>query len=85
MSKSRGGGNPKTEFDESRYYDTAHVCHKCTLAKMGGEMVADAIMGQAERFDLFANLTHFPFPGGRWLRWPGLVAGMMYYSMLDRF
>jgi len=58
MSKSRGGGNPKTGFDESRYYDTAHVCHKCTLAKMGGEMVADAIMGRAQRFDLFAILTH---------------------------
>tara|TARA_B110000008_G_scaffold253150_1_gene268224 strand:+ start:50 stop:178 length:129 start_codon:yes stop_codon:yes gene_type:complete len=25
---------------------------------MGGEMVADAIMGQAQRFDLFAILTH---------------------------
>ena len=58
MSKSRGGGNPKTGFDETRYYDAAHVCHKCTLAKMGGEMVADAIMGQAQRFDLFAILTH---------------------------
>ena len=58
MSKSRGGGNPKTGFDETRYCDTAHVCHKCTLAKMGGEMVADAIMGQAQRFDLFSILTH---------------------------
>ena len=57
MSKSRGGGNPKIGFDETRYYDAAHVCHKCTLAKMGGEMVADAIMGRAQRFDLFAILT----------------------------
>ena len=58
MSKSRGGGNPKTGFDEVRYYDTAHGCRNCALAKMGGEMVADAIMGQAQRFDLFAILTH---------------------------
>jgi gamma-glutamylputrescine oxidase len=41
-------------------------------------------MGHAERFDVFANLRHRPLPGGRLLRWPALVAGMLYYSMLDR-
>jgi gamma-glutamylputrescine oxidase len=55
------------------------------MANMGGKLVAEAITGQAGRFDLFANLRHIPFPGGRWLRWPGLVAGMLYYSMLDKF
>jgi hypothetical protein len=58
MSKRRGGGNPKIRFDESGYYDMAHGGRNCTLAKMGGEMVADGIMGQAQRFDLCANLTH---------------------------
>jgi gamma-glutamylputrescine oxidase len=24
------------------------------------------------------------FPGGTLLRWPGLVAGMLYYSLRDR-
>ena len=67
------------------YWAQGYSGHGIAMANMGGKMVADAIMGQDERFDLFANLTHFPFPGGRLLRWPALVAGMMYYSMLDRF
>ncbi|MFT4714718.1 MAG: gamma-glutamylputrescine oxidase, partial [Candidatus Azotimanducaceae bacterium] len=25
------------------------------------------------------------FPGGDWLRWPGLVLGMSYYALRDRF
>jgi gamma-glutamylputrescine oxidase len=31
-----------------------------------------------------ALLKQRAFPGGRWLRWPGLIAGMLFYSMLDR-
>jgi len=58
--------------------------HGIAMANMGGKLVADAIMGHAERFDLFAKLPHVRFPGGRWLRWPALVAGMLYYAALDR-
>ena len=66
------------------YWAQGYSGHGIAMANMGGKIIAEAIMGQAEQFDLFANLTHFPFPGGRWLRWPGLVAGMLYYTMLDR-
>ena len=65
------------------YWAQGYSGHGIHMATMGGKMAADAIMGQAERFDLFASIKHFPFPGGRWLRWPGLMAGMLYYSMLD--
>ncbi len=67
------------------YYAQGYSGHGIAMANMGGKLVAQAIAGQAERFDLFANLKHLPFPGGRLLRWPGLVAGMLYYSLLDRF
>jgi gamma-glutamylputrescine oxidase len=67
------------------YWAQGYSGHGIAMANMGGKLVAEAIAGQAERFDLFANIRHLPFPGGRWLRWPGLVAGMMYYAMLDRF
>lgn len=59
--------------------------HGVAMANMGGKLIADAIAGTAERFDVFARLPHVRFPGGRWLRWPALVAGMLYYAMLDRF
>ena len=65
------------------YWAQGYSGHGIHMATMGGKMAADAIMGQAERFDLFASLKHFPFPGGRWLRWPALVTGMLYYSILD--
>lgn len=65
------------------YWAQGYSGHGIHMATMGGKMAADAIMGQAERFDLFASLKHLPFPGGRWLRWPALVTGMLYYSILD--
>lgn len=58
--------------------------HGVAMANMGGKLIAEALSGSAERFDLFARLPHLRFPGGRYLRWPALVAGMLYYAMLDR-
>jgi hypothetical protein len=42
------------------------------------------VAGSAERFDFFARLPQPSFPGGTLLRWPGLVAGMLYYSLRDK-
>ncbi len=58
--------------------------HGVAMANMGGKLIADAVAGSAERFDVMARLPHVRFPGGRLLRWPALVAGMLYYAMLDR-
>ena len=52
------------------------------LAGLYGKLMAEAIRGQAERFDLFARVKHLPFPGGG-LRTPMLVAAMMYYRIRD--
>lgn len=54
------------------------------IATLGGKLVAEAIAGQAERFDIMAKLKTPKFPGGTWLRYPGLVAGMIFYAMKDR-
>ena len=59
--------------------------HGVALATLGGKLVAEAISGTAEKFDVFARVPTPGFPGGTLLRWPGLVAGMLYYSMRDRF
>ena len=47
------------------------------------KLVAEAIAGDAERFDTFARIRHRAFPGGRLLRTPALVAGMAYYRLKD--
>ena len=54
------------------------------MATLGGKLVAEAVAGQAERFDWMANLKTPKFPGGTLLRYPGLVAGMLWYAMKDR-
>lgn len=54
------------------------------LAQLAGRLMAEAVAGSAERFDVFARLPHRSFPGGRFLRKPLLVAGMLYYALKDR-
>ena len=58
--------------------------HGVALATLGGKLAAEAIAGQAERFDLMARIPTRPFPGGATLRWPLLVLGMVWFSLRDR-
>jgi gamma-glutamylputrescine oxidase len=54
------------------------------LAPFAGKVIADAIRGDPARLDRFAALPVPPFPGGRLLRYPALVAGMSWYALRDR-
>lgn len=54
------------------------------LTTLAGQVIAEAVAGQAERFDVFADIPTPRFPGGPLLRWPSLVLGMLYYSLKDR-
>lgn len=65
------------------YYLQGFSGHGAVLAGMAGQMAADAIAGQAARFDLFARIRHHRFPGGALMRTPALVLGMMYYRLRD--
>ncbi|MGP3697464.1 NAD(P)/FAD-dependent oxidoreductase [Rhodobacter sp. NSM] len=58
--------------------------HGVALATLAGRLMAEAVAGQAERFDLMASLPQPSFPGGAALRWPMLVLAMTWYSMRDR-
>ncbi|MEP6547096.1 MAG: FAD-binding oxidoreductase [Gammaproteobacteria bacterium] len=57
--------------------------HGMTLTGLAGKLVAEAIAGTAERFDVFARIPHRDFPGGRLLRRPSLMMAMMYYRLRD--
>jgi gamma-glutamylputrescine oxidase len=54
------------------------------LAPMFGRILAEAVRGRLDRFDLLARLPVPAFPGGRWLRKPILIAAMSYYALRDR-
>lgn len=54
------------------------------MASMAGKIIAEAVAGQAERFDLMARLPQSNFPGGATMRWPLLVLAMSWFAMRDR-
>jgi len=58
--------------------------HGVAMATLGGKLAAEAIAGQAGRFDLMAGVPSPRFPGGAALRWPLLVLGMVWFSLRDR-
>ncbi len=66
------------------FYAQGYSGHGVPTATMAGKLLAEVISGTAERFDVMASLPIPKFPGGRWLRWPGLVLGMLYYSLKDK-
>ncbi|EED32266.1 gamma-glutamylputrescine oxidoreductase [gamma proteobacterium NOR5-3] len=65
-------------------YAHGYSGHGVPIATLAGKLLAETIAGTAERFDVMANVPTPKFPGGTLLRWPGLVAGMLYYSLRDR-
>lgn len=67
------------------YYSQGCSGHGVTFTHVAGKVLAEALRGQAERFDAFAALPHYPFPGGRLLRVPLTALGAWYYQMRDRF
>ncbi len=70
-------------LESNIYYLQGFSGHGLALTGLAGRLVAEAIAGQAERFDVFARLKHRDFPGGRLLRTPALVLGMAYYQLRD--
>lgn len=65
------------------YYLQGFSGHGVALTGLAGRVAAEAIAGDARRFDVFAKIRQGTFPGGRWLRTPALVAGMAYYRLKD--
>jgi gamma-glutamylputrescine oxidase len=58
--------------------------HGVLMTTLAGQLIAEAMQGTAQRFDLFASLPVRPFPGGPLLRHPLYVLGMLYYAVRDR-
>ena len=65
------------------YYLQGFSGHGIALTGIAGKFVAEAIAGQAERFDVYTRIRHRTFPGGKWLRTPALMLAMSYYRLRD--
>ena len=71
-------------LDPNVFFAQGFSGHGVPTATLAGHLIAEALAGTAERFDVFARLPTPKFPGGTLLRWPALVLGMLYYSLRDR-
>jgi gamma-glutamylputrescine oxidase len=65
------------------YFAQGFSGHGLALTGLAGRLIAEAIAGNAERFDVFTRIRHRSFPGGRGLRTPLLVLAMAYYRLRD--
>ncbi len=58
--------------------------HGVAMATLAGQLIAEAISGTAERFDIMAAVPIRRFPGGTTLRLPLLALAMTWFSLRDR-
>ena len=58
--------------------------HGVALTGLAGKILAEAVAGDAERFDLWRKLPTPKFPGGAAARAPLLTLAMTWYSLRDR-
>lgn len=65
------------------YFAQGFSGHGVAATGLAGRVIAEAIRGQAERLDAFAQISHRPFPGGRVFRTPMLVAAMAWFKLRD--
>ena len=66
------------------FFAQGYSGHGLSTANFAGKVIAEAIAGTASRFDVLASLPIHNFPGGTLLRHPGMVLGMLYYSIKDK-
>ncbi len=58
--------------------------HGVALATLAGKLMAQAIAATGDGFDVMEALPHRRFPGGTYLRFPMLLAGMSWFALRDR-
>ncbi|WP_211825164.1 NAD(P)/FAD-dependent oxidoreductase [Kistimonas asteriae] len=67
------------------YYAQAYSGHGVNATHTAARVLAEAITGQAQRFDAYAKIRHMTFPGGKTFRSPMLALGMLWYRLKDMY
>ena len=65
------------------YYCQGYSGHGVNATHIMGEILADAIGGTLEKFDLFADMRRLRIPGSQWLGNQIIALGMLYYRLKD--
>ncbi|MDZ7770142.1 MAG: FAD-binding oxidoreductase [Woeseiaceae bacterium] len=70
-------------IEGNTWYAQGYSGHGLAPSHMAGTVLADAIAGTTERFDVFERIRHLRLPGGKWFANPALALGMMYYRLKE--
>ena len=65
-------------------YSQGYSGHGVNVTHIAGQIVADAVAGTLERFDLFENVAPVTVPGAHMLSKPMVALGVLYYQVRDR-
>jgi len=65
------------------YYAHGYSGHGVTTTHIMGRLMAEAMQGDTQRLDYFSRIKQVPFPGGKILKVPAVIAGSWYYRLKD--
>jgi len=68
----------------SIFYSQGYSGHGVNVTHLAGRIMADAVAGTMEQFDLFANVKPFNVPGAHVFSKPMMTLGVLYYQIKDR-
>lgn len=66
------------------FYSQGYSGHGVNVTHLAGQIMADAVAGTFERFDLFANIKPVRIPGAYTFGKQMVALGMFYYQLKDR-
>lgn len=67
------------------WYAQGFSGHGVATSHIVGEIMANAIIGTMDKFDVFQQFSHIRVPLGDWFGKQMLALGMWYYVMLEKF
>jgi len=65
------------------YYAQGYSGHGVAPTHIAGQVLAEVISGDSERFDVFAKIRHLRLPGGKLFANPALALGMLYFRLKE--
>lgn len=65
------------------YYAQGYSGHGVAPTHIAGQVMAEVISGDSERFDVFAKINHWKLPGGKLFANPALALGMLYFRLKE--
>lgn len=66
------------------FYSQGYSGHGVNVTHLAGQILADAVAGTMERFDLFADVKPMIVPGAHTFATPLVALGVLYYQIKDR-